>query len=107
MTSFNSFSKYFLIAALLAVACFAAKPVFAEDELSIGDEVSINVCAAVFPCHIKTGRLLPGFSTGTECKWERTCENYRKSSSFLKLRKKLQKQKRISKRKVIEIKSRN
>ena len=42
-----------------------------------------------------------------DCKWEKVCENYRKSSSFIKLRKKLQKQKRISKRKIIEIKARN
>ena len=55
-----------------------------------------NVCIAQFPCHLKTGKLLPGFAAGTPCGWEKICQNYRNTKEFKKLQKKLQRQKRES-----------
>ena len=88
---------------LLALSfVFSAVQAKAEEDINL----ELNVCIAQFPCHLKTGRLLPGFKAGTACKWENICEDYRESNEFRKLQQKLRKQKKASKRKPINIKAR-
>jgi hypothetical protein len=88
---------------LLTVFLFSSNS-FAQAQEEL--DLEINVCIAQFPCHLKTGRLLPGFKSGTACKWERICEDYRDSSDFKKLQRKLKKQKKASKRSPVLIKPR-
>ena len=85
--------KIKLLAVLLVLASTffgVAHKAFAEDSLGL----DINLCIEQFPCHLKTGKLLPGFKAGTPCAWEKICQNYRSSSDFKKLQKKTQEQKR-------------
>lgn len=57
-----------------------------------------NLCIAQFPCHLKTGKLLPSFVKGAPCNFDLTCKKYRESVDIQKLQKKVQKQRREAKR---------
>ena len=80
--------KLFIPLIILA-ACFFGNATNAKAQ-----ELDLNVCIAQFPCHLTTGRLLPGFVAGTPCNWEKVCQEYRNSSDFKKLRLKLQRERR-------------
>ena len=62
-------------------------------------KADINLCIAQFPCHLKTGKLLPGFLPNTPCAWENICNNYRNSRKFKEVNNKLALIKKQNKRK--------
>jgi hypothetical protein len=77
--------KFFKSVSFFVLLMFSFGFTFTVEEA----RADFNVCIAQFPCHLKTGKLLPGFDVNTPCGWENICNNYRNSKEFKEAKKRL------------------